>query len=237
MQSIQATRFPTEKLLAILNGIALFPMLVKAAPESIAPLMQHSRLVLAEPGEFIMRRGEYDSSFYFLLKGELLVSTQGDDNAAGKVVGYIQAGEMFGALAIIRDAERSASVRVQDKSRAILFGIDAAPFGELDDFSNVILPVKILFLRWVVECTDVRLRAYEKEFPNNDLSQELRDLPAFTGTRDSLDELRFLNERADDLAELMLDWNMTLENIEDYRPPHGAPASDLLSDLERLYFG
>jgi hypothetical protein len=236
MQSIQATRFPTEKLMAILNGIALFPMLKNAAPEAIEPLMLHSRLVLAEPGEHIMRRGEFDSSFYFLLKGKLQVTTQTDDSA-GKTVGYIQAGEMFGALAIIRDAERSASVAVENNGRAILFAIDAAPFGELDDFSNVSLPVKLLFLRWVVDCTNARLQAYDKEFPNNDLSIELRELPPFTGKKDSLEELAFLNERADDLAELMVDWNMTLENIEDYRPPSVAPAADLLSDLERLYFG
>ncbi len=236
MQSIQATRFPTEKLMAILNGIALFPMLQKAAPAAIEPLMQHSRLVVAEPNEYIMRRGEFDSSFYFLLKGSLQVSTQTEDSA-GKTVGFIQAGEMFGALAIIRDAERSASVMVENGGRAILFAIDAAPFGELDDFSQVSLPVKLIFLRWVVECTNARLLAYDKEFPNNDLSVELRELPLFNGKQDSLEELAFLNERADDLAELMLDWNLTLENIEDYHPPHAAPADDLISDLERLYFG
>ncbi len=236
MQSIQATRFPTEKLLAILNGIPLFPMLSQSAPDAVEPLMQHARLVVVEPGEHVIRRGEFDSSFYFLLKGELNVTTQSDDTP-GKTVGFIQAGEMFGALAIIRDAERSASVQVKGDKRAILFAIDAAPFGELDDFSQVSLPVKLLFLRWVVSCTEARLQAYDKEFPNNDLSQELRELPAYTGSKNTIEELAFLNERADDLAELMLDWNMTLENIEDYHPPHAPPAEDLISDLERLYFG
>lgn len=236
MHNINATRFPKEKVLAVLSGIPLFPELAQRAADSIEPLLSNSRFIVAEPGEAIIRKGEFDSLFYFLLKGELAVST-GDDSADGKIVGYIRPGEMFGALAIVRDAERNASVIINGDKRAILLGIDSAPFGELDDFSQVPLLVKILFLRYIAARTEAHIRAYEKEMPGTDLSTRMSALPALNAGKDTAAELHYLYERATALADLLAEWNLTLESLEDYEAPRPVVSGDLLDDLEKLYFG
>lgn len=236
MHSVVATRFPREKVMTVLHGIPLFPQLAAELPESIEPLLEHSRFIVAEPGETVICKGEFDSWFYFLLKGELAVST-GSEDATGKIVGYIKPGEMFGALAIVRDAERNASIQIAGNKRTILFGIDSAPFGELEDFSQVPLAVKILFLRYVAERTEAHLMAYDREMPGTDLTDRLKALPAFTLVAGALEELNYLNRRANALADLLAEWNLTLESIEDYEAPKPVVSGDLLDDLERLYFG
>ena len=237
MHSLIATRFPRDKLQPVLLGLPFFRELAEDAPAELERLLPHTRLLLADPGELIMRKGEFDSWCYFLLKGQLAV--QADDG--GKVVGYIQPGEMFGALAIMRDSERSASVAVRgsdkEKDRAILFGLDFSPFGELDDFSQVSLATKLKFFQLVVERTEARLHAYEREMPGTDLGVRLATLPAFHGDANSLAQLQYLHQRADALADLLAEWNLTLENLDNYQPIRELPRADVLADIERLYFG
>ncbi|MFN4290947.1 MAG: cyclic nucleotide-binding domain-containing protein [Permianibacter sp.] len=237
MHSLIASRFPRDKLQPVLLGLPFFRELAEDAPAELERLLPHTRLLLADPGELIMRKGEFDSWCYFLLKGQLAV--QADDG--GKVVGYIQPGEMFGALAIMRDSERSASVAVRgsdkEKDRAILFGLDFSPFGELDDFSQVSLATKLKFFQLVVERTEARLHAYEREMPGTDLGIRLATLPAFQGDTDSLAQLQYLHHRADALADLLSEWNLTLENLDNYQPIRELPRADVLADIERLYFG
>lgn len=240
MHSLIATRFPPEKLQPILLGLPFFKDLAEQSPAELERLLPHTRLLLADPGELIMRRGEFDSWCYFLLKGQLAVQA-GDDDSSGRTVGYIQPGEMFGALAIMRDSERSASIMVRgssaEKDRAILFGLDFSPFGELDDFSQVSLASKLKFFQLVVERTEARLHAYEREMPGTDLGVRLATLPSFHGQADSLEQLQFLHQRADALADLLAEWNLTLENLDNYQPVRELPKADVLADLERLYFG
>lgn len=238
MHSLIASRFPREKLQPILLGLPFFKELAEQSPAELERLLPHTRLLLADPGECIMRRGEYDSWCYFLLKGQLAVQA-GDDGS--KTVGYIQPGEMFGALAIMRDSERSASIvvrgREQGKDRAILFGLDFSPFGELDDFSQVRLETKLAFFRLVVDRTEARLHAYEREMPGTDLGVRLATLPSFSGQPGTLAQLQYLHQRADALADLLGEWNLTLENLDNYQPVRELPKADVLADLERLYFG
>lgn len=240
MHSLIATRFPRDKLRAVLQGLPFFADLLEQSPAELDALLPHTRLLLADPGEIVMRKGEYDSWCYFSLKGQLAVQT-GDEDSSGRIVGYLQPGEVFGALAIVRDSERSASIVVRgrnpEKDRAILFGLDFAPFGELDDFSQVSLTCKLLFFRMVVDRTEARLHAYEREMPGTDLGVRLAALPTFAGVADSVEQLHYLQQRADALADLLGEWNLTLDNLEDYQPLRELPRADLLADLERLYFG
>lgn len=245
MHSLIASRFPRDKLQPVLLGLPFFRELAEQAPAELERLLPHTRLLLADPGEVIMRKGEFDSWCYFLLKGQLAVQA-GEDDRGGKTVGYIQPGEMFGALAIMRDSDRSASIVVRgrsadkselEKDRAILFGLDFSPFGELDDFSQISLATKLRFFQLVVERTEARLQAYEREMPGTDLGVRLASLPSFHGAQESLERLQYLHQRADALAELLTEWNLTLESLDDYHPVRELPRADVLADIERLYFG
>lgn len=240
MHSLVVSRFPRDKLQLVLRALPFFRELAEQAPAELERLLPHTRLLLADPGESIMRKGEFDSWCYFLLKGQLAVQA-GDDDSAAKTVGYIQPGEMFGALAILRDSDRTASITVRgrdrENDRAILFGLDFAPFGELEDFSQVSLNSKLRFFQLVIERTEARLLAYEREMPGTDLGIRLAELPAFVGADESLQQLQYLHQRTDALAELLNEWNLTLESLDDYHPVRELPRADVLADLERLYFG
>lgn len=239
VHSLISTRFPRDKLQPVLQGLPFFSELAAQAPAELERLLPHTRVLLADPGELIMRKGEFDSWCYFLLKGQLAV--QSGDDASGKVVGYVQPGELFGALAIVRDSERSASIAVRgrdpEKDRAILFGLDFSPFGELDDFSQISLDTKLRFFQMVVERTEARLHAYEREMPGTDLGVRLAMLPSFSGNQADVAFLQYLQQRADALADLLTEWNLTLENLDNYQPIRELPRADVLADLERLYFG
>lgn len=239
MHSLVSTRFPRDKLQPVLLGLPFFRELAEQTPAELDRLLPHTRVVLADPGELIMRRGEFDSWCYFLLKGQLAVQT--GEEAGGKLVGYIQPGELFGALAIVRDSERGASIVVRgrdsEKDRAILFGLDFSPFGELDDFSQISLGTKLAFFHMVAERTEARLHAYEREMPGTDLGVRLAALPSFSAEPDSIEHLHYLQQRTDALADLLSEWNLTLENLDNYQPIRELPRADVLADLERLYFG
>ncbi len=240
MHSLIASRFPRDKLQPVLLALPFFREVAAQSPAELDRLLPHIRVVLATPGELVMRKGEFDSWCYFLLKGQLAVKA-GDDDSPTTVVSYLQPGDMFGALAIVRDSDRSANVVVRgrdaEKDRAILLGLDFSPFGELDDFSQVSLQTKLRFFQLVVERTEERLQAYEREMPGTDLGVRLAALPAFTGQVGTLAQLQYLQQRADALAELLVEWNLTLENLDNYQPIRELPRADLLADLERLYFG
>ena len=71
------------------------------------------------PGDAVIREGEYDCWVYFLLTGELEI-TQG-----GKTVGYLKrTGDLFGEMGVIDASPRSATIQARKKS--MLLGYDAS---------------------------------------------------------------------------------------------------------------
>lgn len=232
MQSVAASRFPAEQMHELLRQLPFFDALLQSGSETVDCLLQHARILIANTGEAVVERGEFDSWFYFLLKGELGVHTE----AGGTLVAYIRPGDMFGALAAIRDTERNATVVVTGSGGALLLGVDFAPFGELDDMSQIGLPAKLGFYRLVIDRTEAKLRAYDQEMPGTDLGERLQALPSPPPVSGNAGELHALAARADALADLLGEWNLTLENLPGYQPPRPPLHGDLLSDLERLYF-
>lgn len=234
MHSVMLNRFPAERLEPIFQSLPFFAQLLTAHRADFQTLFNQSKIVVAEPGEKIISAGEFDSWFYFVLKGELAVISHEEGKAE---VGHIYPGEIVGALAIMYDTERSATVLVRGQERALLLAVDYTPFGELEDFSQISLDGKILLSKLVAERTEARLRAYDKQMPNTDLAERLRALPQLS--QDDADErvLHYWYERIESLSQLLKEWNLTLENLDDYHPPVTPPSAALLDDLEQLYFG
>lgn len=234
MHSVMLNRFPVERLEPIFQSLPFFSQLLAEHRTDLQALYEHSKIVVAEPGESIIQAGEFDSWFYFVLNGELSVISHDEGNVE---VGLIYPAEIVGALAIMYDTERSATVTVRGNEKALLLAVDYTPFGELDDFSQISLAGKISLMQLVAERTEARLRAYDKQFPNTDLAERLRALPKAPGNTCDLDSLHYWYYRIDALAQLLKEWNLTLENLDDYHPPVTPPSKALLDDLEQLYFG
>ena len=79
-------------------------------------------------GSEIIREGDVGSSFYILTEGECQ-ATQLDESGGQQAVRDYAAGEYFGELALLRDADRAASVRAITDCKCIL--LDKASFERL----------------------------------------------------------------------------------------------------------
>ncbi len=71
------------------------------------------RLFVYQPGEEIIREGEWGgNTFYILVDGKLDVYIQGGEGSERKKVGEVQAGRSFGEMSILAGLPRNATIVV-----------------------------------------------------------------------------------------------------------------------------
>ena len=209
MKSIALTNYPPETLETLLSGIPFFKDLMLESREQTDTLLRYSRIFEPAPGEVVLRKGERAETFYFLLKGQLVVYPDGDQ--ARPAVNYLSAGQVFGALSLLCKTPRTASIVADPKvSKVMLFGTDFTPFGDLANFQRIKLPTKLAFWRMVAHNTRWKLEVYRMENPEHPLSKELRQVEIFRGENNSVDELQSLDRQIWQLTDIMLQWNEAL---------------------------
>lgn len=230
MRSLDSSRIPRARLLEVLRKIPFFARVLGEDPRQFQLLLDHARLLELAPGEVVIRRGEYDSWFFFVLQGHLRVGREEDGSGS---LAVLVPGEVFGAIAVIRDSERSATIAAGLDERAILLGVDAAPFGELEEFDAVTLPTKLAFLETVNAVLRRRLLAYRLRFPDHELFKRL--IPEVPPGEPGLERLRELAEQAEQLGELLLAWNEGLSPDEHARiAGEVEPEPDLVAGWDAL---
>ena len=195
---------PAE-LTALLARIPFFKELRQRDDQQLQALLAHSCLVELDAGETIMRRGQQGTWLYFLIKGRLVVYRDEPDPAGA--LNTITPGELFGDLALLCDRERKATVAAAPDRGALLFASDFQIFGDLENFTRVTLPTKLLFYRTVVHSIRWRLEVSRMEQPQHPLVSELLRIPVYAGPRDTAEELRALDYQAQRLALLLERWN------------------------------
>lgn len=105
-----------DAVLKLFDRIQEFDMFSR---DDIKSFMEMGRLQEYEPGELIIREGEFDCWVYFLLSGYLQVLV------GNAVIGTIKKrGEVFGEMGIIDGSARSTTVQVLKKS--IVLGVDCS---------------------------------------------------------------------------------------------------------------
>lgn len=196
---------PRGELTALLTRIPFFKELRLRDEDQLQLLLTYSCLVELVPGETIMRRGQRGTWLYFLVKGKLIVYRDEPDPA--DEINVITPGELFGDLAQLDNHERKATVAASHDRAALLFACDFKAFGVLDNFSQVQLSTKLLFYRTVVHSVRWRLEVMRMEQPQHPLVAELLKIPLYSGSRESLEELRALHQQAQHLASLLERWN------------------------------
>src|SRR6266699_711649 len=83
------------------------------------------RLFVYQPGEEIIREGEWGgNTFYILVDGKLDVYIQGGEGSERKKVGEVQAGRSFGEMSILAGLPRNATIVVPANSPVKVLDID-----------------------------------------------------------------------------------------------------------------
>lgn len=207
--------FPRDSVDRLLAVIHLFRDIRATSEWQYDVLLKRARLVSLQPGEQLLRAGDVDQWVYFLLRGELQVHVDdpasGDGMAAGgteRPLAIIRPGELFGDLSMLLAEPRSATIVAAPASGDIqVLGVDCTLFGDLDDFSLLHLPTKLVFYRNMVHSLRWKLEVYRSKYPAHELAESHRRLRLYTGPRNCREELLALVEQARALARILLDWN------------------------------
>ncbi|WP_430459900.1 cyclic nucleotide-binding domain-containing protein [Thalassolituus sp. LLYu03] len=208
MRRITREEYPIDTLHRIVNGVTFFKDLIHTDPSQFELLMSVTQFVAADQDEVILHRGDDANVLYFLLKGQLAVMA---DDESGDVINEINAGEMFGVMAMVLNFKRSASIKVSGRT-ALLAGIDYQHFSDIDDFTLFSLRTKISFFRMLTSNIRWTLERNKMQIPDHPLVAKLRTLPLYTGEKNTLDELHFLQRQAHALSELLCEWNDSLNS-------------------------
>ena len=207
MEQVSRTDFPPERIQRLVSGIPFFNEVLRDDREQFDRLMELCEILLAEPGEAVIRQGDSDTYLYFLLRGQLAVVAPGSDDV-DQVINYVSPGEVFGTLAMIRGIPRSATLKVDESAReAIVARLDYVFFKNLRDFSTFSLDTKLAFYRMVMNNIRWTLEVNKIQNPDHELVGKLRKVPVFTGPKGTPEELESLYEQSNTLAEILCEWN------------------------------
>ena len=195
----------------LLQYIPFFKQVQQEDEQQMQTLVAFSRVSVLEAGQTFINFGSQDQWLYFLLRGELEVSYQSSQSLSVRV-NKINAGEVFGEIALLLDQPRSADIRVSDNCRqALIFGLDYNAFGRLTDFSLISLATKLAFYQNVVHNLRWKLELYRSQHPNNPLASKHRQIKLSTSPKGGEAELQSLHQQAVALAKLLVEWNPSLD--------------------------
>jgi len=208
MKKTPLDKYPKDKIKSMLGGILFFNDLSIKDPQQHQLLMHHSLIVELSGGDVLIKKGDTDRTFYFLLKGDLAVYTEEKPDKKSVPIGTLSQGQVLGALTIITGQPRTATVAVEKKAGdALVFETDFSVFGELNDFSKITLATKLAFFRIVINNTRFRLETYKTKDPKHPLAEVYAKLEKFAGVKDTKEELAFLHKQATMFARLLSKWN------------------------------
>ena len=136
-----------------LEQFRMIPAFSSLEEKLIQEVARMSRMRKYEPGELLIREGDYDSWVFFLVKGELRITHRGVE------VGILRRlGDVFGEMGIIDGSPRSASI--QAMTPALCVAVDASLFDRQaaqDKFT-----LQAILYRVFCEVLAVRLREMDK---------------------------------------------------------------------------
>jgi len=201
VSSLDSASIPT-----LLGQIPFFKDLMVDDNPQFQLLLKYSSIIELDPAEVIVKKGDIDKTFYFLLKGQLEVFAE--EERGNKAIGQLSEGQVFGALSIINDQPRTATLAAPGDAKATIFATDFSIFGELEDFSQVKLNTKASLLRIVINNTRWKLEINRMNEPDHPLVRKLDNLAVFDGLKNTEGELNFLAEQAFVLGQLLDDWNL-----------------------------
>ncbi|MDF1781090.1 MAG: cyclic nucleotide-binding domain-containing protein [Alcanivoracaceae bacterium] len=209
MKQIDRGEYPLDRVQRLISGIPFFNEVARESADQLNTLLELAEIMQAQPGETVIKEGDSDTYLYFLLKGQLaVVAPSAAPNGSGQVLNYISPGEVFGALAMIRGTERTATIKVDDATReAIVARLNYDYFKNLKDTSTLFMSTKLSFYRMLVHNIRWTLEVNKMQNPQHELVTVMRKVPIFTGSKGGEEELVSLHEQAHQLADILCLWN------------------------------
>lgn len=204
MQVLPSSEYRQEAMQRLVRGVTFFKDIAKLDPDQFELLLSVCQFVHADAGEVVLEKGADASTLYFLLKGQMAVLNEGETS-----LNVIHPGEVFGTLSMVTGRGRSATVRAE--SDVMLMGIDFRHFNDVNDFSMFTLETKLVAYRMVVHNIRWNLELNRMKDPGHVLTPRILKLPIYTGARGGKEELTFLYEQSRALAELLVEWNDSLQ--------------------------
>lgn len=203
MEQANNNDYDPSRMRQLLSGVPFFNEVSRDNANEFALLEERTRLWVAQPEETVIRAGDVDSTLYFLLRGQLEVLADREDQPP---LYYVSPGEAFGTLSMLLGTPRSATIRVAENAReAVLASLDFTAFQ--GDDSPYSLSTRLAFYRMIVHHIRWTLEVKRMEDPSNELVAEMRKVPMFTGAKGSDEELSALCMQAQCLADLLCRWN------------------------------
>lgn len=136
-----------------LDQFRRIPAFSSLEEKMIQEVVRMSRMRKYEPGELIIREGDYDARVFFLVKGDLKITHNGVE------VGSIRRlGDVFGEMGIIDGSPRSASIEALTPTLCV--AVDASLFDRQE--AKDTYTVQSILYRVFCEVLAVRLREMDK---------------------------------------------------------------------------
>lgn len=204
MKKLSSSEYSREDLQRLVRSVTFFKDIVKLDQEQFELLLSVCEFVEAPAGETVLTKGDEAHTLYFLLKGQMTVLSDHD-----KSLNIINPGEVFGTLSMVTGRARSATVRAE--SKVILLGMDFKYFQEINDNSMFTIDTKLVAYRMVIHNIRWTLEMNKMQNPDHALVPRLLKLPIYTGARGGKEELEALSQHSKILAELLCEWNDSLQ--------------------------
>ena len=209
MQKKSMSKHSPEEVQRLVSQVPFFNDLRETDKEQFERIMQETEVQIFEPGEIILRKASQDKIFYSLIKGKVDVFP--DYEPSEKAISQLSSGQILGALGIINDEVRTATLAASNDEGATLIATDFSMMGELNDFSHLSMGTKISFYNNVVNNIRWKLEVYKKNTSDPTLAQELQLLTPYEGKKGLYSELEHLAEHAEMLGSLLDCWNDAAE--------------------------
>ena len=224
MDILSIHQCPQDSVDGFLSSIPFYREIKQQDQWQYDLLMRHSKLIEYRPNEVVLEKGQTDQWLFFLLKGRLQVVV--GDSAESRVVNEITPGEVFGDLALLFNHVRTATVKADPSAKKILvFGTNFNVFGKVTDCSLIKLSTKLLYYRNMVHNLRWKLEMYRSTYPENDFSSEHRKVKLYSGPKNTIEELKSLDEQARQYAKLLVAWNNLFDEVNTVPNPLGQPSS------------
>ena len=104
----------------IIQKLRSLPILDSFNDKDLRGILKLSKMIQYEPGEQIIREGQYDHWIYFLVKGKVGVQKLGQT-----ITVLRRTGDLFGEMGIIDGSPRSASIVAIDDVHFLFYGAQA----------------------------------------------------------------------------------------------------------------
>jgi CRP-like cAMP-binding protein len=204
VKELSSSEYSREALQRMVRSVTFFKDIVKLDESQFELILSVCGFFQASADEIVLRKGDKAHTLYFLLKGQMAVISGDDQN-----LNIINPGEVFGTLSMVTGRARTATVRAE--SNVILLGVDFKFFQEITDASMFSIETKLVAYRMVVHNIRWTLEMNKMQYPNHELVPRILKLPIYTGERGCKAELEALYAHSRILAELLCEWNDSLE--------------------------